>query len=211
MQNQLLRHLLYCWSWASTNPAPVIGLMGVVVSYAIYVAGRHRARWDATFKAIEMLQSKELRSARFRMPEMLKKAGETHDFNVLKAEERAEISGVASTFGIVGSLARNNRLVLKIVLETFASSIIVNHERLQPYAKWRSSFRSAATGSLWRDFDWLRARAQSYLIWHARFKALTLLVSGNFKEIKRYDPIADLTAEAKRDYRPSESSEILGK
>ncbi|WP_168558143.1 hypothetical protein [Novosphingobium sp. SG720] len=159
------------------NPSVVVGAIGIAVTILLFWLGARRNRMEATFKAIEMMQAKEARNTRFNLQELLAPAS-THSrsFGGLDSETRASVSSVATQFGFIGSLARRRRIYLNIYFESFASSVLINHDRLRDYAAWRKGFREITDGSLWQDFDWLAARAERFLLLRAQSSSRRWLI-----------------------------------
>jgi hypothetical protein len=151
-------------TFIEANPTVVVGAFGIIVTIILFWFGYQRNRIEATFKALELLQEKDVRDARFGLRDMMRGVVAKGDgYSSLSAEDRAKLSSIVLSFGFIGALGRRNRIDLRIFLDAFASSVMVNHERLRDYTAWRDSYRSVKDGTLWKDFDWLAHQAHRYL------------------------------------------------
>ncbi len=150
---------------AADNPSAVVALAGLSVTILFFWLGSRRNRMEATFDALELLQDKDSRNARFNLQTLLAKAEtDPAGFRALTPEERADISSIALQFGFIGTLIRQRRVFSSIIFEAFASSIVLNHHRLRGYADWRKTIRPLADGSLWNAFDELEGRARRFIL-----------------------------------------------
>jgi len=182
--------------FAAANPSVVVALTGIVVTLLLFWLTARRNRLEATFKTIELMQEKDARNARFALQDLLAPAETNAEgFAGLSPETRATISSIATQFGFIGSLARRRCIYLGIFFESFASSVVLNHRRLRPFAAWRQTIRGLTDGSLWRDFDWLAVRAERFLLlraqplWRRPFGRLGIVASA-------VDPLVRLDSEA---------------
>lgn len=144
------------------DPGLAIAAAGVLITAVQLWLGQRQQRLDATFRLIELMQEESSRNARFELAEILKSAGET-DFGSLPPATRAKIASVGLLFGLAGFLARRRRIDVAAFLDAYGYSVVVNHQRLGPYARWRLGPRSTTRGSLWKDFDWLESRARHHI------------------------------------------------
>jgi hypothetical protein len=150
---------------AVDNPSAVVALAGLAFTILFFWLGSRRNRMEATFDALELLQDKDSRNARFNLQTLLAKAAaDPEGFRALTPEERADISSIALQFGFIGTLIRQRRVFSSIIFEAFASSIVLNHHRLRGYADWRKSIRPVTHGSLWNAFDELEGRARRFIL-----------------------------------------------
>lgn len=150
--------------WMGANPSAVVAAFGVIVTVILFWLGGRRNRLEATFKTLEMLQAKDAREARFGLRELISPtAKHKGDFSKMKSEDRATVSSILLLFGFIGALGRRRRIELNIFFDAFASSVVINHERLRAYSKWRDNYRTYKDGTLWKDFDWLASKAKRYL------------------------------------------------
>jgi len=157
-------HLDLAWRFMSANPSAVVAIFGIVVTILLFWLGARRNRMEATFKALELVQAKDAREARFGLRDILSSNAEHKgDFSKMKSTERATVSSIVLLFGFIGALGRRGRIDLNVFFDAFASSIVVNHERMRAYSQWRDSYRPYQDGTLWKDFDWLSEHAKLYL------------------------------------------------
>lgn len=141
-----------------------IALFSIAVTCGQVWLGLRMQRLDATFRMVELMQDPGAREARFALRSMLEAVeGQPNGYAALTPTDRANISGIALLFGLAGSLARNGRIEIGIFLDAYGLSVVQNHKRLQRYAQWCGGQRVTANGSLWKDFDWIAARAEAYI------------------------------------------------
>ena len=184
------------------NPTVGVGVFGIAVTLILFWLGDRRNRMEATFKIIEMLQESDARDARFELPDILSEAANNGGFAALSAKQRAKISSIALLFGFAGSLSRRKRIYLPIFLDSFASSVTINHYRIAEYAAWRQSFRPFKEGSLWKDFDWLAEKTTEYIRAETEPSRLGRFMTELTKVVHgRIDPIEQLFAESRSEYR----------
>lgn len=150
--------------WMGENPSAIVAMFGIVVTVLLFWLVAKRNRLEATFKTLEMLQQKDAREARFGLRALISAtAKHKGDFSKMTPEDRATASSIVLLFGFIGALGRRHRIELGIFFDSFASSVVINHERLRAYSEWRDSYRPYGDGTLWKDFDWLAAKAKRYL------------------------------------------------
>ena len=142
----------------------LIALAGVVVGIVIACTqwwfGRQRLRMEQTLDLLARLQEPEGRLARFRVTALLKKADDHGGFETLSDEDRAEISSVASIFGLAGLLIENKQIDEDTFIEAYGRSVAGNFKKLEKYYSWNLE-RHKGTYTLWSAFARLAVRVES--------------------------------------------------
>lgn len=137
----------------------VIALAALLLALVQYWTSHRRQIDQTTFQLLETFNREEVRLARFRFGDHLKEAAKSDDgFASLTDEKLSEISLVAATFGMAGTLGKRRKIDVDLFVEMWGDVAVTTWSRMEPYREYYTQKFGRPVGH-WDYFKWLVSQA----------------------------------------------------